>query len=889
MRWSQWKEWIRRRPDDDFAAEVESHLALEVDRLVRGGMSTDDAHFAARRAFGNTTVSREHFHNSRPWSGLESFVQDSRYALRTMRRSPGFTTIAVMSLAIGIGVNTTMFSVIDALLVRTPAHVRDAARVHRVYFEVPTEDRRTSTVSSQGYGMYSAIRDQVTGFEAVGAYEAATISSGRGADARPIDAVLVTPSMFTLLGVRPALGRFFDNSEELDEGEHVAVIGYGAWRSQFGGDSAVLGRTIDVAGVPHIIIGVAPEGFIGIDINRVDLWLPIGAANRLLSPGRVRPQGGGFWLEIVAKRRADAPVAQVATEVTTVYRNYWRDLNRYEQDRDRTRAILGPVVAARGPTPDRDARISVWVAAVSLIVLLIASANVANLLLLRGLTRSREFALRLSLGATRRRLVRQSLVEGALLAASGALCAIVLARWSASAMRAYLLPRALSESVLEPRLLAFTAVVALGTGILASLAPALVTARRDFGPLLGGGRATGSRNRLALQRALIGAQVTLATLLLVGAGLFVTSLRNVRAVDLGVDVDHILYVKLDLGSAGPMRGEPGANTSTNAKYQAMLESVRRVPGVANATLTAGEPLTSGFGIGLRLRGAPPPAPGSSVPFGRAVGGDYFETMGTAVRRGRYFTEADHVPNANVAIVDEATAKRYWPDGDALDPCVYLDSGHTCTQIVGVVANTVLWEIIGDRGSIVYIPFETRPDRPVSMMEVRTTGDPTALMPAVRQALLAASPDLPWADIRPLRQRLDPQLRPWRLAASMFTAFGVLALGLAAVGVYGLLSYAVARRAHEIGIRKALGAPNGGVVRMVIRGALGMTLPGIAVGVVGALAAGRFIASELYGVSPHDATVIALCVGTLIVVAIVACLAPARRATKVDPMVALRSE
>jgi ABC-type antimicrobial peptide transport system permease subunit len=221
--------------------------------------------------------------------------------------------------------------------------------------------------------------------------------------------------------------------------------------------------------------------------------------------------------------------------------------------------------------------------------------------------------------------------------------------------------------------------------------------------------------------------------------------------------------------------------------------------------------------------------------------------------------------------------------------VYLDSRKTCTQIVGVVANTVLWEIIGDRGSIVYVPFEAWPNRSVSMMEVRTDGDPTAMMPALRAALSSASPDLPWLDIRPLRQRLEPQLRPWRLAASMFTAFGVLALGLAAVGLYGLLSYAVACRAHEIGIRKALGAPNGGVVRMVIRGALGMTLPGIALGVGVALAAGRLIASELYGVAPHDATVIALCIGSLMVVAIVACLAPARRATRVDPMVTLRAE
>jgi predicted permease len=887
MRLSLWKRWIGRRSDDDFAAEVESHIALEVERLVRGGMSEDEAHFAARRAFGNTTAARERFHQSRAGSGLESLAQDVRYGLRSMRHSPGFTSIAVASLAIGIGANTTMFGAIDTLLVRTPAHVKDADRIHRIYFEVPNGNGSTATVSRQGYRTYLAFRDRVHGLEAVGAFYKKTVSSGRGTDARPIDAVLATPSMFTMLGTQPALGRFFDASEERDEADHVAVLGYDAWRTQFGGDAAVLGRTIDVAGAPYVIIGVAPEGFTGVDLDRVDLWLPIGAAARFLSPLAVSPHGGGYWLEIVAKRRADVLPARVASEVTTVYRDVWRDSPRFDESFGKSRAILGPVVAARGPAPSADARVAVWVAAVSLLVLLIASANVANLLLLRGLTRSREIALRLSLGATRRRLVRQSLVEGALLAVAGAVCAIVLARWSASAMQAFLLPGAPRASILQPRLLAFTAVVALGTGILASLVPAVVTARRDVGPLLG--RAAGARNRMVLQRVLIGGQVAVATLLLVGAGLFVTSLKNVRAIDLGLDAKHLLYVNLDLGSAGQKAGDAGARLGATTIYQEMLENVRRVPGVAKATLTAGEPLASGWAISLRRRGAAPPAQGSPLPFARAVGGDYFETMGTALRRGRYFAAADHAPGAHVAIIDEETAKRYWPGGSALDPCVYLGSDQTCTQIVGVVANTVLWDITGEKGSIVYLPFESSPDHGVSMMEVRTIGDPTALVTALRQALSSVSPNLPWIDIRPVSQRLDPQLRPWRLGASMFATFALLALSLAAVGLYGLLSYVVAQRTHEIGVRKALGAPDAGVARMILRGALGMTLAGLAIGVVIALGAGRFVASQLYGVSPRDPTVILLCAGSLFVVAIAACLAPMLRATRVDPMVALRAE
>ena len=348
-------------------------------------------------------------------------------------------------------------------------------------------------------------------------------------------------------------------------------------------------------------------------------------------------------------------------------------------------------------------------------------------------------------------------------------------------------------------------------------------------------------------------------------------------------------MKLDLGSPGQKSGDRGATLGAAVTYETMLETVRRVPGVAKATLTAGEPLASGWGISLRRRGGAPLVEGSPVPMGRAVGADYFETMGTALLRGRYFTAADHRPDAHVAIVDEATARQYWPDGQGLDPCVYLGSRQTCTEIVGVVENTVLWEITGNRGAVVYMPVESAFNFDISMMEVRTTGDPGASVEAVRRALLSVSPDLPWVDIQPLNRRLDSQLRPWRLGASMFTAFGVLALGLAAVGLYGLLSYSVARRAHEIGIRKALGAPAGGVVRMVVRGGLGMTVPGVLVGLAIALAAGRLVASQLYGVSPRDPIVVMLCVGVLVAVAIVACLAPARRAVKVDPMITLRTE
>ncbi len=887
MWWAFWKRWTRRS-SDDFAAEIESHIAMEADRLMREGMTPKDARSAAKRAFGNTTAARENFREHRPGWTVESIGQDVRYSLRGMRHNPSFTIIAVVSLALGIGANTTMFSVVNAILLETPAHVQDAARVNRVYFAVPGPDGSAKPWPTQGYKVYAMLRDRVHGFESVAAFAERPISSGRGAAARRLDGVLVTPSFMTVLGARPALGRFFDSSEERDENEHVVVVSYELWKTQYGGETTVLGKSIDVTGIPYTIIGVAPQGFTGVNTSHVDLWLPLGVATRLFSSNALDPESSGYWLECIGKRREGVSVARLEDEMTREYRALYRDQPFYEQRLSKAKALAGPIVVARGPVRGADARVALWLAAVSIIVLLIACANVANLLLLRGLARARETALRLSLGATRSRLARQSVIEGLLLAVIGAIGALIVARWSGTALRAFLLPSADRAAVVNGPVIAFMLAVTVVTGILASIVPAIVTARREFGPLVSAGRTSGARERLRLLRALIGSQVALATMLLIGAGLFVSSLRNVHRIDLGLDVDRILYVKLDGGSRSKTE-DSVTNARMAATFNTMVERVRTIPGVVRASLTAGEPFASGFGLGVARRGSAPPAPGTPVPFGRAVGSDYFETMGTRLVRGRFFNADDHRPGRRVAIIDESTAKQYWPDADPLDPCAIVGRDPQCTQIVGVVANTVLWDVVGEKGFIVYVPIESPWGSPATMMEVRTSSDPATLIGLVRQAVTSVSPDLPWVDIQPVARRLDPQVRPWRLGASMFTAFGALALSLAAIGLYGLLSYGVAQRTHEIGVRKALGAADGRVMRMVLGEAMAMAVVGVTVGVGLALLAGRAMASQLYQVSPRDPLVFALCAAVLLAVAVIACAAPARRALTVDPIVALRAD
>jgi predicted permease len=541
----------------------------------------------------------------------------------------------------------------------------------------------------------------------------------------------------------------------------------------------------------------------------------------------------------------------------------------------------------RGPTEDLASRVSVWIAGVSLLVLLLSSVNVANLLLLRSISRSREVAVRVSLGASRGRLIQQWLVEGLLLSFAAALCATIVARWSATSVHAFLLPKAAPASILNLRLLAFTAIVGFGSGLVASLIPALLTAQRDFARLLGSGRSHGPQ-RLALQRFLIGVQVALAMVLLDGAGLFVSSFRQVRSIDLGLDVDHMLYVNVDFGSWQKMiRADRAARADVTAKYTAMLDAIRRLPGIDRASMSAGSAFGTATAVALYRPGHPPER-GSMVPFMRAVASDYFETVGTRLVRGRLFNAGDHRPEAHVAIVDESTAKQYLPGGNGLESCVVVGSDN-CTRIVGVVKDAALWDMIGEKGKFVYTPLEAWDDHAITTIEIRAADDPQRLIPAIRRAVQSVSPDLPWVDVHPVSVDLDPQLRPRRVSASMFTVFGILALGLAAVGLYGLLAYAVAQRSHEIGVRKALGAADGGIARLVVRGALEITMVGVVVGLVASLAAGRLVASQLYGVSPRDPVIIAISAASLIVVTIVAALAPVRRATRVDPVVALRAD
>jgi predicted permease len=815
-------------------------------------------------------------------------VPDLRYALRSLARRPGLTISAIVCLALGIGANATMFGIVDTLMLKPPAHVGDPGQLARIEFSQPASALGGgATFSSTGYGTYEALRDHVSAFASVAAYFAMTTTLGRGEGARSIAAVLVTSSFFPTLRTQPALGRFFAPDEERDEGTKTVVLSYELWKAQFNGDPSVLGRTVDVGLQPYTVIGVAPPQFTGIELKQVDAWLPIGAATTMFTPGALS-HDNNYWLETVARFRDGVSRMVAAAQGTAAFSGEHAN-DPYLKG---TTVTFAPLEVGRAPSPGSDVKVALWLAAVSTLVLLIACANVANLLLARAASRSREIALRLCLGSGRWRLARQLLIEGVLLATAGTAAALLVTIWSSAFVRRVLIPDVpLLGHAISTRVLLFAAVAALVTGALCGLAPALFAARTDLNSVLKGMAFGAGRGRFLVHRALAVAQVTLTLVLLAGAGLFIQSLRNARNIQLGMDVDHVLYANVDFQSAGV----PAADAT--AIYGRMLEQVKRVPGVLAASVSRGAPFRGASGKWVIVPGVPESIPhaGSASPMGFNVGPGYFEATGTRVISGRPFTGADFNASTHVVIINEAIAKRYWPRGNPVGTCVHLDDpkSTTCATVIGVVADAPLFKVAVKPLEQGFVPLQ--PDsadarfQSVNVMEIRTAGDPAAAIPAIRHAMESADPDSPFPVIQPLRQILDPQYLPWKLGASMFSAFGLLALLLAAVGLYGILAYAVVQQTRELGIRAALGAQPERLMRGVVLSGLTTTIIGVGLGIIAALAGGKAIAHLLNGVSPRDPVVLAGAALVLLVVTLAASYVPARRATRVDPMVALREE
>ena len=884
--------FFRARYDREMEEEMRFHLELRAAEHAHEGMSASDATDAARRRFGNTTALQEHRRTAVGFPSLETLGQDVRDVVRGIRHAPGFSAMVVITLGIAIGANAAMFGIIDRLMLRGPAHVVDADRVVRLY-STEISERSRSAESVVGFVTYDHLRRNAHDFEDLAVYARTEATAGIGEGASRITLGRVSWNFFPLLGVRPVLGRFFTAQEDrAPRGNDVIVLDEGYWHRAFGGDRSVIGRTMVIGAVTYTIVGVAPRGFTGAELERRDGWVPISLP--YWGPGGDWPvTWSSTWLQIVGRLRAGVSPERAGADATAAHQR------AYDGPPDNTMRTatfsVAPLRFTRAAKESVVTRVSRWLVAVATIVLLVACANVANLFLARATRRRREVAVRLALGISRGRLIRLLVGESVVLGLIGGVAGLAVAYVGGKFIRGVLLPNvAWTEAPVDVRVLAVTALTAVAVGLVVGLAPALQGTHLELTSALKSGIREGGAGRSRVRGMLTVTQAALSVVLLVGAGLFVTSLWKVTGLHLGIEPDKVITVAFDFPSlervsADARNRERGRR---NLLYEEALRRIRALPGVAHAAVVVGTPFQTSASIEkLRVLGRDSiPRLGGDDPMIRAVSDDYFATAGTRVLQGRAFTAVDLAGGERVAVVNETMARIVWPKGDAIGGCLLMDS-LPCARVVGVVEDTRKFALKEDPTMQYYIPLGTERELGFGgrKLFVRPAGDVAGLRQQLRAELTRLDPTITFVTVEMLQDTIDPLIRPWRLGATMFGIFGALALLVAAIGLYSVIAYLVAQRAHELGVRIALGAQVGNIVALVMRHGLGLAVVGVVIGSVVALRVGRLIEPLLFDTSPRNPTIFAVVAVVLVVVALLASVVPAWRASRVDPIEALRAD
>ena len=835
---------------------------------------------------------------------MKNLWQDLRYGLRMLVKSPGFTGVAVLSLALGIGANTSIFSLVNAVLLR-PLPVEEPGRLVFLF-----NGTRNSPYSVVSYPNYVDYRDQIRAFSSLATYSGIALSLNVEDRAELVSGLIVSGNYFDLLGVRAALGRTFLPDEDRTPGTHpVAVISYGLWQRRFGGDPNMIGKQLALNGRSFTVIGVAPGGFNGIEPGGTsDIYVP------MMMQALVRPPRAGYsgemnpdllsrrmagWLSVVGRLKPGVTIEQAQAEAMTIA----RQLEQAYPDMNRDRiATLYPV--SKGDPNARGTVLSISALFLSVVglVLLIACANVANLLLSRASARRKEISIRLSLGASRSRLVRQLLTESVLLAFCGGAAGLLLGLWGVDLFRRFPPPANFFSFAfdfsLDGRVLGFTLLLSILTGLIFGIAPALQASKTDLVPALKDESPAldqGSR-RFTLRNLLVIAQVALSLVLLVSAGLFLRSLQQARSIDPGFNPEHVLVSPLNINLLRYTRQQG------QQFYRQVIERVEALPGVRSASLArvlllSGSARTSSVMVEgrsspdreSRSEGTGGGEVAQDTTLANIVGLKYFQTLGIGLLRGRDFTAQDGDGAPGVAIIGETFVRRYFPGEDPLGRRISLHgTSGPWLEVIGVARDTKYRTLGEAPAPVTYLPLLQNHETGMTL-HVRTAGDPVALVAAVRRELSALEKNLPASDIRTMTELIGRSLFPARMGAALLGALGLLALLLASVGLYGVMSYSVSRRAREIGIRIALGAVRGDVLRLVLKEAMTLVAIGLGVGLGAAFVVTRLLAGFLYGVSVTDPATFAGIALLLTLVALLAGFMPARRATKVDPIVALRYE
>lgn len=889
----------RPAPDAEVDDEVRHHLDRTVDDLVAEGWSRGAAEEEAIRRFGDVeryrtnlvAIDRSHTRKTRRGEMMDALRSHLSFAVRGIRRQPAFTAAVVLTLALGIGVNAAMFGVLDRLLLSPPEHVADADRVVHVFVErVSPFTARAETSPSMSWPDYLDL-EGVSGFQAVAGYGEREMTMGRGAEAERVQTQWADASLFPLLGVEPHRGRFYGPDEDRLEGaDPVAVLSYGFWQRRFGGDPAAIGRELDIGLLRYTVVGVAPPGFTGPTLDPVDVWLPIRTV------AFAEQSGDGwvdarrwYWLRALARLSDGVSTDAASAEATVAHRAGRSEevaLDRYDPE---ARVVLSSLIVGDSPTAGAEVDVARWLAGVSLLVLLIACANVANLLLLRASRWRRELAVRLALGVSRGRLVAQLLVESLVLAALAGGGALIAAQWGGLLLHRTLVPD------LDPgsgfagaRMVVFVVAVSMLAALASGLLPALQASRADLtASLREGGRGASSSRRA--RSALLVAQVGFSVILLVGAGLFVRSLNAVGQLDLGFDPEGLV-----LGSIEATGGNFGA-VGPEALERA-ADRLREGGVVHGAAVSSVTPFRGLWGRSFQVPGR------DSLelergPYLYTVSEHYFDVMGMRIVRGRGFTAADRSSAAApVAVLTEDLARTAFGQEDPLGRCVMPRPAGgeeaMCATVVGIVADHSYQQLVEDEAPLYYLPIGNAAAEgfpPLTLVVRAHPGGVTAALRTVREELLAYGADVRFARTERMTDILGGRSRSWRTGATLFTLFGLLALVVAALGLYSLMAFDVAERRRELGIRAALGAARNELVSMVVGRGVGLTVLGVSAGLVAALGLAGFVRDLLFRVSPRDPVVLVAVAVLLLVVAAAASLLPGLRATRVPPTEALRAE
>lgn len=824
---------------------------------------------------------------------MQNFLQDLRYAVRLLAKSPGVSALAVAALALGIGANTAIFSLINGALLRPLPGVQEPDQL------VTLERTQNGIVQySFGYPDYVDFRDRNNSLAGLAAHCGTPLSFNNGATER-LRGDLITGNYFSVLGVKPALGRLISPDDDNEPGARaVAVLSHGFWLRAFGADREAVGRLIKLNGYDFRIIGVAARDFAGTQTGAsFDVWIPVTmqvqAMPRTMGRHWFNDRSAG-WLGLFGRLKPGASAKQAQSELITIA----SQLEQSYPDTNAGRSLH--VLSGLGLDSDDRANLGNFLTlllAAVVLLLLIACSNVANLLLLRATSRRREIAVKLALGATRARLVRQLLTEGLLLSLLGGTLGLLLAPWCAEMILAIQQPAYGLHGVdigLDGRILAFTGLLSFLTALVFGLAPALQASKTDVVTSLKDGAPSSGHRSSRLQGYLVVAQVALSLVLLIGAGLAVKTMRKALTMDRGFDSEGLMLMSMDLTIRGYTESQG------RSFYEEVIRRVDSLPGVISSSLAKTVPPNdwsdrlSVFHVGE----VPPPEVlrarddlGLRVDANR-IAPDYFKTLGIPLLQGREFNYQDRVGTPAVAIINEKLARTLWPDESAIGKRLAVpfwnEPSRPPVEIVGIARDTKHRSLLADMPMLLYLPELQAYDGRATVV-ARTSGDPNTLISAIRVEVAALDKDLPLYAVKTMSQQIESTLWQQRTAAGLIGIFGLLALGLAAIGIYGVIAHSVAQRTREIGIRMALGADARDVLRMILRQGFMLALAGVAVGLGAAFALTRLMSSLLYGVSATDAATFIASSAVLVGVALGACFVPARRATKVDPMIALRCE